>query len=203
MKNAIRWAAAGTAGLLALSQAAAAADNLQAASARTLAGEGVMLNVAVPKAASAQTLGARAVVTPTATFFGGFQLTQAAVVYILIRGNSLGSLGITNNFLDAPRVRLFNSAGQDIINDASGRPGFNACVPPPAGQTEDFTTPVINYYQNTRGEPVHPRDGCFAGTFAAGVYTFSVTPSIPGQTTTTGQSVPSSGEVLVEATLGP
>ena len=198
MKNAIRWVAAGVAGLLALSQAAAAADNLLGAGARTLAGEGVMLNVAVPKAASAQTLGARAVVTPTATFFGGFQLTQAAVVYILIRGNSLGSLGITNNFLDAPRVRLFNSAGQDLINDSSGRGGFNACE-----SSNSFNAPVVTYYATTRGEPVHPRDGCFAGTFQPGVYTFSVTPSIPGQTTTTGQSVPSSGEVLVEVTLGP
>ena len=197
MKNTFRWAAAGAAGFLALSQAVAA-DNLLGANAPTLAGEGAMVNVAVPKAASAQTLGARAVVTPTATFFGGFQLNQAAVVYILIRGNSLGTLGVTNNFLDAPRVRLFNAAGQDLINDDSGRAGFNACV-----SSNSFNAPVVTYYATTRGEPVHARDGCFAGTFQPGVYTFSVTPSIPGQTTTTGQSVPTSGEVLVEVTLGP
>ena len=57
------------------------------------------------KAASTRTLGARATASPSATVFGGFELAQSTVVYVLVRGNSLGSLGVTNNFLDRPRLR--------------------------------------------------------------------------------------------------
>ena len=42
-----------------------------------------------------------------------------------------------------------------------------------------------------------------AVNLAAGVYTFTVTPSIPGLTTTTGTSAPSSGEILFEVILAP
>ena len=150
--------------------------------------------VDVPKALSAQTLGARAVVTPTAFLSGGFEIRAQGDVYIVVRGNSLGTLGITQNFLDAPRVRLFNQQGQDLITDASGNVGFNACV---SGST--FGGPVVNFYQNVRGAPVQLRDACLAVNLPVGVYTFGVTPSPASG----ANSVPSSGEVLFEVTLNP
>jgi hypothetical protein len=139
---------------------------------------------------SAKTLGSRATVTPALTLFGGFELTSASTVYILARGNSLGTLGVTQNFLDSPRVRLFNSQGQDMLTDA-GTAGFTGCSAANAG------TAVVNYYTNVRGQAPHARDGCTAQTLQAGVYTFTVTPSTTGTV-----SSPSSGEVLFEVTLG-
>ena len=109
-----------------------------------------------------------------------------------------GTLGITQAFLDAPRAKLFTSTGADIIMDTTGRAGFNGCVLGSA-----FTDPAVNYYANVRGQPAHARDACLAVNLAAGVYTFSVTPSIPGLTTTTGTSAPSSGEILFEVILAP
>ena len=150
------------------------------------------------KSVSTQTLGSRATVTTTATAFGGFEIKSAADVYILVRGNSLGTLGVTQAFLDAPRVRLFTGAGQDILVDTFGRAGFGGCS---GGSV--FTDPVINFYANVRHQAAHLRDGCVAVHLAAGVYTFSVTPSIPGVTTNVDQSNPSSGEMLFEVTLAP
>ena len=189
------------AGLLAASQGALALEG----AAGVLGSEAAPVPAVRAKAASTQTLGSRATVTSSATLYGGFEVAQTAVIYILVRGNSLQTLGVTNNYLDAPRVRLFNSAGQDTIVDSFGRPGFNACEYPPAGTppANDFTTLVINYYRDVRRQPVHPRDGCVAVQVAAGAYTFTVTPSIPGVTTTSGTSNPASGEVLFEITLGP
>lgn len=200
MKNAIRWAALAV-GFLATSQAALALEG-----AAHVVGAGVTpipVNADRPKAASTQTLGSRATVTPSATMYGGFELAQQATVYVLVRGNSLQTLGVTNNYLDAPRVRLYNAAGQDTIIDSFGRPGFNGCEYPPPGTQNDFTTLVINYYRDVRRQPVHPRDGCVAVLVQPGAYTFTVTPSIPGVTTTSGTSNPGSGEVLFEITLGP
>ena len=158
---------------------------------------GVLL-AAEPKAGSAQTLASRAVVTPSQTLYGGFQITQQTSVLLLVRGNSLGSLGVTNNFLDAPRVRLYNSLGQDLLADSTGRVGFNSCVSSVEGQAS-----VVNYYQNVRGQPVHSRDACAGVILTPAAYTFTVTPSIAGVTTTIGTSSPSSGEVLFEVTLNP
>lgn len=198
MKNAIRWAAAGAAGLLAISQLAAASTGLAGAGTWMGPSQASMESGAMPKAASAQSFGSRGTVTPNATMYGAFQLTNQTIVYVLVRGNSLQTLGVTNNFLDAPRVRIFNQAGQDLINDSTGRGGFNECV-----SSNEFSAPVVSYYQNVRGQPVHSRDACIGATFPAGVYTFTVTPSIPGVTTNTGQSNPGSGEVLFEITLNP
>jgi hypothetical protein len=131
--------------------------------------------------------------------FGGFQLTNTTVVYILVRGNSLGTLNVTQGYLDAPRVRLYNARGDDLIVDGNNRAGFNACL----ASNTSTDKPVLDYYQAVRGQPANGRDSCFAGNFAPGAYTFSVTPSIPGVTTSTFQSTPTFGEVLFEVTLGP
>ena len=200
MKQTIRWAALAV-GFVTMSHAAFALDPAAHAVGPDVAP--LQLNAARPKAASTQTLGSRATVTPSATLYGGFEVVQQTTVYILVRGNSLQTLGVTNNYLDAPRVRLFNAAGQDPIVDSFGRAGFNACERPPAGTQNDFTTLVVNYYQNVRGQPAHPRDACVAVQVQAGAYTFTVTPSIVGVTTTSGTSNPGSGEVLFEITLGP
>jgi hypothetical protein len=140
---------------------------------------------------SAKTLGSRATVSPGVTLFGGFELASASTVFILVRGNSLGTLGVTQNFLDSPRVRLFNSQGQDMLTDA-GTPGFTGC-----SSTANAGAAVVTYYTTVRGQPPHARDGCTAQSLPAGVYTFTVTPSTTGSI-----SAPSSGEILFEVTLG-
>jgi hypothetical protein len=149
----------------------------------------------VPKSASTQTLGSRATATTSAAVFGGFHIINTTDVYILVRGNSLGTLGITQNYLDLPRVRLYNQAGQDLVTDGQGFAGFNFCD----GTSPTTQQPVISFYQNVRGSPVHADDGCFAGSFAPGVYTFSVEPT----TGRTFNSVPPSGEILFEVTFNP
>jgi hypothetical protein len=131
-------------------------------------------------AENAKKLGSRGTVSPSKTLYGGFELARDALVYILVRGNSLGTLGVTQAFLDAPRVRLYDAQGHDIVSDQAG-PGFNGCT----------AAPVVSYYQ---GGPVHARDSCVAQTLPAGGYTFSVTPS--------SGSAPDTGEVLFEVVLG-
>jgi hypothetical protein len=137
-----------------------------------------------------KTLGSRGTVSTAATLFGGFELTQASNIYILVRGNSLGTLGVTQAFLDSPRVRVFDSNGQDLINESATVNGFTGCGIANAG------APVIAFY-TLRGQAPHARDGCTSRSFPTGVYTFTVTPN-----TTNPVSTPSSGEVLFEVTLG-
>jgi hypothetical protein len=151
---------------------------------------------AVVKAASARSVASRATSTTSITVYGGFELQSPATVYILVRGNSLGSLGVTPFYLDAPRVRLYNNQGVDQVTQG-GLPGFNGCL---ASATTD--APVVNYYQNVRGQPVHSRDSCIAVLASAGAFTFSVTPSTSA-TSATFLSSPPSGEMLFEVTLGP
>jgi len=152
----------------------------------------------IAKAVSTQTLGSRATVTPSATAFCGFEMRAAADVYILVRGNSLGTLGVTQGFLDAPRARLYDSTGADLVFDGNQRGGFNGCV-----SSASLDAPVVDFYANVRHQAVHDRDSCVAVHLQAGVYTFSVTPSIPGVTTGSTSSSPSSGEMLFEVTLAP
>jgi len=135
-----------------------------------------------------KTLGSRATVTPGATLFGGFEISAQSTVYILVRGNSLGTLGVTQGFLDSPLVRLFDGQGHDLISTGNS-PGFTGC-----SANANNGGPVVNFYTNTRGQPANARDGCTAQTLPAGVYTFTVTPS--------SGSSPTSGEVLFEVTLG-
>jgi len=152
---------------------------------------------ATPKAVSTQTLGSRATVTSTDTAFGGFEIRNSATVYILVRGNSLGTLGVTQDYLDLPRARVYNAAGQDIVTDGLGRAGFNSCL-----AAVQLQQPVVNYYANVRHQPVADGDACVALSLTAGVYTFSVTPSIPGVTSGL-TSVPDFGQMLFEETLAP
>jgi hypothetical protein len=138
----------------------------------------------------AKTLGSRATVSQAATLYGGFEIAGSSNVYILVRGNSLSTLGVTQNYLDAPRVRIYDSQGRDLISDGAGT-GFNGCL---AGANS--ATAVVDYYTSVRHQAPHQRDACTARTFAAGAYTFSVSPS-SGATI----SSPGSGEVLFEVTL--
>jgi hypothetical protein len=156
----------------------------------------VLEPAAIPKSASARTVGARAAAASTITIYGGFELASSSLVYLLVRGNSLGSLGITQAYLDRPRVRLYNAAGQDLYT-TNGYGGWNFCS---TSRADDL--PVINYYQ-TRGIPVSENDACLAVALTAGAYTFTVTPSIIGVTTAGTSSVPPLGEALFEVKLGP
>ena len=145
-----------------------------------------------------RTLGSRATVSPNATLFGGFEIgSDSSTVYILVRGNSLGALGVTQRYLDAPRVRIYDAGGRDLIfTQSTGQAGFNGC---PSGMPEQLA--VVNYYQNVRAAPAVARDACISQTLASGTYTFTVTPSIPGVTSYDALSAPSTGEVLFEVTL--
>ena len=127
--------------------------------------------------------------SPAVTLFGGFELASSSVVFILVRGNSLGTLGITQSFLDSPRVRLFNGQGQEVLFTG----GFTGC-----SSSANSGGPVVTYYTTVRGEPPNARDACTSQALAAGVYTFTVTPS-----TTGAISAPNSGEILFEVTLSP
>jgi hypothetical protein len=152
----------------------------------------------IPKSASTDSLGARATVSPSATVYGGFGLSAQTTVYIMVRGPSLTTLGVTPNSLDAPWVRLYNANGADLVTTGA-TPGFMGC----AG-TSSSDTPVVNFYTTVRREPPNSRDSCLAATLSAGTYTFSVTPSIPGSTSPAGiSSSRATGEILFEVTLGP
>ena len=149
-------------------------------------------------AASVQSLGSRASVAgATQPVYGGFTLSNTTVVYILVRGPSLRTLGVIPNPLDAPWVRLYDGANRDLVA-TFGTPGGAGCT-----STGTLTRLVFDYYQTVRNQPVDSRDTCYALTLAAGVYTFSVTASIPGGTAgNTGvSSSPSAGEILFEVTL--
>lgn len=163
----------------------------------TLVGKATELaGQSAPKSASTSTLGARATVTTTAVAYGGFELSSPATVYILVRGNSLGTLGITQDYLDLPRVRVFSAGGQDLYMQG-GFPGFGGCA-----STDPKAAPVISYYQSL-GIPVSERDACLADTFQAGVYTFTVRPSQESVNSPDGDVSHQVGEMLFEVKLGP
>lgn len=146
--------------------------------------------------ATASSLGSRGTVSSGTPIFGGFALLTQSTVLILVRGNSLGTLGVTQGYLDAPRVRLYNGQGVDLVNQG-GLPGFNSCLA--SNTVTDY--PVVYYYSVIRQQPVEPRDSCYAATLPAGVYTFSVSPSIAGVTSNNATSTPSTGEILFEVSL--
>jgi hypothetical protein len=193
MKRAITIAAA-MAACLAVSQANAGAIE-ESAKASFAGGISAIEQGLTDKAASTRSLGSRATASTSLTVYGGFELQQQANVYILVRGNSLGTLGVTQAYLDRPRFRIFNSAGQDLVFDVAGRPGFNACL---SSNSNDLF--VINYY-SARGAPVSSNDACLGGNFTAGAYTFTVTAATSANSGIS--SSPSQGEILFEVTLGP
>jgi hypothetical protein len=145
---------------------------------------------------TAKSFGSRGTVSSSARMYGAFELATSGTVYILVRGNSLGTLGVTQGYLDAPRVQLFNAQGTDLVSQG-GMPGFNDCLA--SNTVTDY--PVVYYYGQIRGQPVSDRDSCYTTTLPAGVYTFSVNPSILGVTSNATSSSPGAGEVLFEVTL--
>jgi hypothetical protein len=136
---------------------------------------------------NAKSMAFRTAVSPATTLYGSFELFSPAPIYALVRGNSLGTLGVTQAFLDKPRLRLLDAQGHDIVSDSAG-PGFSGCT-----SANSLSAPVAAFYKSNRG-PADAKDSCVAQTLAAGAYTFSVTPS--------AASTPSSGEVLFETILG-
>lgn len=145
---------------------------------------------------TARSFGSRGTVSSSARMYGAFELASSGTVFILVRGNSLGTLGVTQGYLDAPRVQLFNAQGSDLVSQG-GLPGFNDCLA--SNTVTDY--PVVYYYGQLRGQPVSERDSCYTTTLPAGVYTFSVNPSILGVTSNATSSSPAVGEVLFEVTL--
>lgn len=129
------------------------------------------------------TIGSRGTVTTAAPMYGGFTLVNATTVMIAVRGPSLQTLGVTQNPLDAPGLRIFDAAGADLLFNSTGAPGIAAC---PASNT------TAMYYANVRGQPLDARDSCSSSTsLPAGVYTFTINPT----------STDTTGEVLFEVTF--
>jgi hypothetical protein len=126
-------------------------------------------------------------VVSSGAIFGGFTLINPANVLIAVRGTSLQTLGITQNPLNNPGLRLYDSANRDLLTNTAGGVEVSAC-----GATN--TTAI--YYANVRGLPLSPNDSCAnARILPAGVYTFSITrPS---------GSNAASGDALFEVTLNP
>jgi hypothetical protein len=151
-----------------------------------------------------QSLGVRTTVTPTETAYGGFELTQATTVLILARGSSLRRLGIAQNPLLVPRLRVFRD-GMDIAGTADP-PGVSLCSATPVPPGGNAAPAVIAYYRDVRRQPAEFDDTCFSAFLEPGVYTFTVTPGIqgitvPGTGRPTQEQGSESGEVLVEVTL--
>lgn len=145
-----------------------------------------------------EVLGSRGEVSPHGSLYGGFQLNARKRVYLLVRGDSLNELGITNNYLGSPHVRLYNASGIDMATAQNGLPGFTYCL-----ADNPLQSAVVNYYASVRGVPVHRKDACVEAFLPAGVYTFQIQRSIPLSRTLSANSTPSSGEVLFELTTFP
>lgn len=168
-------------GALSLTRNGANATN----SPQNFAGQTGTIQVVVPNATGAplNTIGSRGTVTTAAPMYGGFTLVDAATVMIAVRGPSLQTLGVTQNPLDAPGLRIFDGAGTDLLFNSTGAPGIAAC---PASNT------TAAYYAGVRGQPLDARDACSSSTsLSAGVYTFTITPT----------STDTTGEVLFEVTF--
>lgn len=137
------------------------------------------------------TTGTRATVTPGAIVYGAFSMHTSRLpvvfaqkVYIVVRGPSLQTLGITQNALDLPGLRLFDSHGADVLKNSNGGSGVSTC---PA------TSTVATYYRTVRGQTLSPNDACVAVDLVNGIYTFTIEPT----------SSDTSGEVLFEVLYNP
>ena len=93
-----------------------------------------------------KTSGARGYVDRNFPLFGGFTLSNQTVVYVLVRGPSLRTLAGIPGYLDFPWVRLYDSAGLDLIN-VNITPGATRCE---RSQTSVNAAFVVDYYQNIR-----------------------------------------------------
>ena len=128
--------------------------------------------------------GTRGTVTPTTPMYGGFAVANSSVMYIAVRGQSLKTLGFTQNPLDLPNVRVYDATGKDVLSNASGGVTVSGC---PGSAT------VSNYYATIRGTALNVNDTCVFATLPAGVYTFTINPNTSS----------SSGELLFEVTVNP
>jgi hypothetical protein len=133
----------------------------------------------VEKAASASTVASRGTVTSAITLYGGYEPAVSYSAIIVVRGPSLGTLGITQAYLDSPGVCIYAGSTQIVCG--------NSCA-------ASALQPIRDYYTNVRGAPLSTRDTCAVITGPAGAYTFTVNPSTISTRT---------GEVLFEVTLGP
>jgi len=149
----------------------------------------VMTNgvIGTPQGANLTSIGSRGTVTSGSPLYGGFTLAASSPVMIAVRGASLQTLGITQNPLNSPAVRLFDASGRDILINTGGGVEVSGCL---------STNTTAVYYATVRGQPLHGNDSCLTTrTLPAGSYTFTITPS-------TG-SADKDGEVLFEVTLNP
>jgi hypothetical protein len=129
------------------------------------------------------TFATRGTVTPTAPMYGGFTIVNSSVLYIAVRGPSLKTLGFTQNPLDLPNVRLYDTSGNDILGViVSGCPSTGTSA----------SVAVSNYYAN-RGGALDVRDTCVPVSLAAGAYAFTIAPNTSS----------ASGEMLFEVTVNP
>ena len=128
--------------------------------------------------------GTRGTVTPTAPMYGSFALANTSVMYIAVLGQTLKTLGFTQNPLDLPNVRVYDASGRDVLLNASGGVTVSGCPSSAA---------VANYYATIRGQALDANDTCVSATLAAGVYTFTINPNTSS----------ASGELLFEVTVNP
>ena len=168
---------------LALTCAGARAEVPQGGDLLAPAGSGyeinaVQLKAAIEKAASTSSVASRGTVLSNITLYGGFEPAVPVAAIIAVRGPSLGTLGVTQSYLDSPQVCVYAGSTQILCG--------NSCA-------ASALQPIRDYYTNVRGAPLSTRDACGAFLLPAGAYTFTITPSSISSRT---------GEVLFEVTLG-
>jgi len=141
-----------------------------------------------PTDARLATIGTRATVGAGSLVFGGFTVSGSPsvrqTVYIVVRGPSLQTLGITQNPLDLPGLRVFDSLGADVLTNVNGGHGVTTC---PASHT------VATFYRTVRGQELGANDTCVSVSLGGGVYTFTIEP----------MSADTAGEVLFEVLYNP
>lgn len=143
---------------------------------------------ALPTDAKLATIGTRATVGAGSLVFGGFTVSGSPsvkqTVYIVVRGPSLQTLGITQNPLELPGLRVFDSTGADVLTNVNGGHGVTTC---PASHV------VATFYRTVRGQELGANDTCVSVSLGGGVYTFTIEP----------MSADTAGEVLFEVLYNP
>jgi len=137
---------------------------------------------ALPTDARLGSIGTRATVAAGALVYGGFTISGLAAtkqnVFIVVRGPSLQTLGVTQDPLDLPGLRVFDAAGNDVLNNAAGGHGVTTCA---------AAHPVATLYRTTR-QALDANDSCVSVSLGGGTYTFTIEPT----------AADTSGEVLFE-----